>query len=151
MKKLIQNRNKIQGAVYQEPDINLLMINYLKKNIVKKVRDKVKEEMKTQETDEQKEGLYEKLVVGEFMGQRNLIMRLARQKFKKINVELAGVNPRIGKLKEAARAEEESKTAEKEKELQETPAEKLQKQLDLIAQVKQQKDFKLKKVNLKAL
>ena len=85
------------------------------------------------------------------MGQRNLIMRLARQKFKKINVELAGVNPRIGKLKEAARAEEESKTAEKEKELPETPAEKLQKQLDLIAQVKEQKEFKLKKVNLKAL
>ena len=43
-------------------------------------------------------------------------MRLAREKFQKIHVELAGVNPRMEKLKEAAKAEEESKTAEREKE-----------------------------------
>ena len=88
-----------------------------------------------QETEEQKEGLYEKKVVEEYLGQRNLLMRMASKKFKKINVKLAGVNPRAQRMEDeaAARAKEESERAEKDKELQNNPASKLQKQLENIA------------------
>lgn len=50
--------------------------------------------MKTKETAEQKEELYEQLVVDEYLGQRSVEMRLARQKFKKIRVKLVGINPK---------------------------------------------------------
>lgn len=78
-------------------------------------------------------------------------MRLARQKFKKIHVKLAGINPNRDKVE--ANTARKSESAEKETEETQdpgTPAERLQKLLDQIQEVKQRKDFKLKKVNLKA-
>jgi hypothetical protein len=77
----------------RKTDINELMVNYLKKSIVKQVDIKIKEEMKTQCTDEKRVELYEKLLEDKYLGQRNLIMRLAKQKFSKIHVNLAGINP----------------------------------------------------------
>ena len=148
MKVLLKNRRTSTGA---QTDVNALMVEYLKKAIVKQVSTKVKAEMKTQGTDEQREELYEQLVVGEYLGQRNLVMRLAREKFKKIRVKLAGIQPDRDKAESARRSE----SAREETEATEdpgntTPAEKLQKLLDQIEEVKQRKDFKLKVVDLKA-
>lgn len=48
--------------------MNSLMVDYLKKAIVKQVSNKVKAEMKTQGTEQQREELYEQLVVEEYLG-----------------------------------------------------------------------------------
>ena len=71
------------------------------------------------------------MVVSQQIGQRNLIVRLAKKKYSKIHVNLAGVNNAVEEKGPAQPVKVMT-----QEEAQETPAEKLKRRLDNLAELK---------------
>lgn len=55
------------------------------------MKEKSKMEMKIKSNDKEKEQVFENYLINEQQETRKVIMKMAKKKFKKINIKLAGI------------------------------------------------------------